>query len=803
VVVLTWPDAAGNGWPNVVSYNLYRKIDTNAPWPLAPVNVKPIVPVTDLAKLRTLFGPDDLCNVIPKALAMPNPGDTGLPLPPTVQPIAQDPCPAAGYLSTVARGTEQWGRLQGLARLKWRIALAIGQGYTDTTVTVGQTYYYQLRGLDANGNEQVLMKTFVAVKVGAPALIPPPPDVTAAAGDSRVLVTWGNGPSASPPAAGYYVYRSEAGGPFQLINESGLTTRIYADVQGHTNAWPTNGLMDIQRWDSAGLPTAHVEAGIAVGGPRNSFSYSYKVCAMDLLGTPSSQFSPETPPATPRDLTPPQAPGGLTVTPDDIQGTMALRWSVVGYDINGHPEWTYGAVIPNSPVLLPPQSGVTKYRVFRCADGNDPSNRVVQVAELPGPSIAGANAVGSLTWDDDVSSMRPAYGEGSFWYRVECEDAAGNVSQRSGAVRGQLRDIFPPAPPMNLSTSSDESSITITWALNTEPDMDGYLIFRSICHAVFNPDTNHTTLDGSLTSPAAWIQIGYLSQSDARQLGQGMWVDRTVPANSPLCYSYVIKAQDRSQNKSGDWPIGLPPVHDPSICQRLRDATPPPPAVITKLEAADSAIKVSWTAAPVQDIRAYYVYRSDASNGTYNFVGGLTVDRDAYGNAQPGQVLTAELPKPSTTGCDMIFPSIIRELGSGTYTDTSVQPKTIYWYKVVGIDQSGNRSELSNAVPVSTFTFATTPLAAPDVTAVPSASPCQVSLTWSPPFDAQQHSGFMVLRYTAANPLRRQIGGLVSGGSQYTDTQVQRGVTYWYQVVALDTRGLPSTSSQAVQVVVP
>src|SRR5205823_5551230 len=112
----------------------------------------------------------------------------------------------------------------------------------------------------------------------------------------------------------------------------------------------------------------------------------------------------------------------------------------------------------------------------------------------------------------------------------------------------------------------------------------------------------------------------------AQHLGRGIWLDNTVPANSPLCYSYVVKAQDQSQNKSGDWPMPQPadPAKDPSVCQRLRDTTPPPAAVITKLEASNSAVRVSWAAAPVQDIGAYYVYRSASVDGTYDFVGGLT-----------------------------------------------------------------------------------------------------------------------------------------------------------------------------------
>jgi hypothetical protein len=769
--VLTWPDA-GPG----ANYNLYRKMDPTVAWPATPLNGnQPISPVTDPAKLQALLHPwggPDLCNIINHALATPNPNDPSGP--PTPFNCAN--------LGSVVRGSAQWNQLQDLARGKWQIAVAIGQGYTDTSVNVGQTYYYELRWLDANGAPQASDVTVVA---GAASPIPPPPNLQAAAGDSRVLLTWGIPPAApgSPPPAGYYVYRSEAGGPFLIINESGLTTQIKFDLQG--NPVPvSNGLMDAQNWADSGLPIPHWERGVPINGPHNGVQYMYQVRAMDLLGNASKLATAPVGPFTPQDTTPPQAPGGVSVSVNDATATMTITWNLVGTDASGHPEWVYNPQNPNGPVL----SGVVKYRVYRFPNGSDPNNGV-PVRELQRPQVLGGKAVGTMSCNEVL--VRPQYGEASVWYRVECEDAARNVSQWSGAVNGILHDITPPAVPKNLAAQGLQDRIVVTWDLNTEPDMDGYLIFRNICHASTN---------------TAWIQVGYLSQYDAmtqHQQGTGpRFEDVTVPANSPLCYAYLVKAMDLSQNKSGDWPILQPPVQDPSACARLQDRTPPPPAVITTLQSLDSAVNISWVAAPVQDILAYLVYRSETENGPYDFVIGRTVERDPAGNPKTGTVLHPPLQLPSPTGCDTIFPQVIRELGTGTLSDATVQAKKIYWYKVVGVDQSGNVSDINSAVPVSTFTFSTQGPAAPAiVSATPSASPCQVALAWKPAFDASSQSGFLVLRSTApgTNPFR-QIGGLVTGASQYTDTQVQRGITYWYQVVTLDAHGLPSAASPAVHV---
>ena len=784
VVVLTWLDAASSGFPNVTTYNLYRKVDPARDWPKMPLNAKPLALETDLAKLTTLLGPD-LRNAVSQAL-----GTSVNPQDPSAPPLTLRLDLA---LRNVVHGSAQWTNLQVLAGGKWQVAVAIGQGYKDTDVTAGVRYYYKLSGLDAGGNPQV--STNIEVTAGVAAPIPPPQNVKAEAGDSRVLVTWDDPLPGTLWPAGYYVERSEAGGQFYRINESGLATRVRALLyHDPTNPPPlVNGLLDMQRWDETGWPMSSSTVSAVINGPQNRVAYSYRVTAMDLLGTASSLSSQATLPVTPRDRTRPQTPTISSVVLIDAR-TIQIKWPGVVYDTDGHVELQYDPLHPAAQ----PQLGLTRYRIFRCLDANDPSNNVVQVKEIVLPP---SQYVPTLTCLDDVGQLRPPYGATSYWYRVECEDAATNVSTRSGAVVGHLRDITPPASPLYLDAKGYENYIRVTWNPAPEPDLGGYLIFRSSCHAGTN----------------GWIQVGYLSRADAElaaatnadQPGFPLFDDKTLPTNSPLCYGYIVKVEDQSQNKSGPWPPDS--EKELSFCRRLHKTTPPPPAVITKLEAGDSSVKVSWVAAPQQDIRAYYVYRSltETETNGYTFVGGLTVEKDlSTGNPLPGLLLTEPLGTNEfrLDFCDDHALIPFRQLGEGTYTDTSVLPKVIYWYKVLGVDQSGNISDVNdtNAAPVSTFTFTTIGPALPtNVSATPSASPCQVSVAWSPTFDPSLHSGFVVLRSSAVGGPFLPIGSLVANANQYTDSAVQHGSSYWYEVVAIDRRGVPSDASSPAPAKMP
>ena len=179
------------------------------------------------------------------------------------------------------------------------------------------------------------------------------------------------------------------------------------------------------------------------------------------------------------------------------------------------------------------------------------------------------------------------------------------------------------------------------------------------------------------------------------------------------------------------------PATEKTVCQRLRDKTPPDPAIISGLFAGrDRAILVEWVGPPVQDVRAYHVYRSASTVGPYTWVGGMTVEPPPL----PAKVLTAPYTAPALVSCDTIPLVTIESMSVGSFLDAKVLPKETYWYKVVGIDQSGNEAPVDKAAPMSTFTFTTATPPAPSVISVTGTTTAPIGLVvrWLPGLDPVQ-----------------------------------------------------------------
>lgn len=774
-VLLSWAyDSTASG----IRYNIYRKPALDVSYPSTPINTSPVGPITICADFKV---------VIPMAST-----DWVLIANAFADTLTNVPLADVCSLTSFPVGSKQWKRAVILSSARPNIARVMGLAYLDNGVVLGTSYKYQVRRVSELGTELALTgANEVTITAGTPGVIPVAANVRRVIGDAMIQILW-NKPVGKYSA--FNVYRSILPlGPYTKVNEADISTVVSLDIDSNDVVPESIGFTDYERWDTLGNPSPRLVLGVPVSGPVNGTKYYYKVKLKDILGN-EGPFSAQVD-GTPVDKTPPTAPQGVIVIPDEATSSFRIKWPNIKYDVYGHVE------------------KMGNYKVYRYTSPENPDSGAT---ELPGvvPQPVPPDTITWLIKTDNSGGLRNDCRDAVYYFRVEAIDDAGNVSYRSIAVSGSLKDTTRPKSPKGTNAEGFDDHIRIKWMLNEECDTNVYLIYRAYCdYGEWVPcDTTRKTYQDSIRSHeykpkdpkdlkkpedcgGPFVLLGTLTYSDAKARsigGETYFDDYKIPAGSPLCYAYLVKAQDLSQNISGKFP--MPDLADEIIvCQRLRDRTPPEAGIISGLFALDSAIKVEFIGPPIQDIAAYHIYRSDNGEfGTYNWAGGMTVEPPPL----VGVVLTSKYVPPPVVGCDMI-PLVSNEyMSAGTFIDKKAEQKKIYWYKALGVDRNGNETPVDSAAGISTFTFATNREPAPEISAIaPTDDPCALTLTWTLLFDASSMMGFIVFRSNIEAGPYFQLDNVIKGNS-FADNSVARNKTYWYRIALLKKDGSLSKLSQ-------
>src|SRR5207302_1470175 len=250
--------------------------------------------------------------------------------------------------------------------------------YTDTAVTNGVTYYYQVSAVNSVGEGPRSNEVSATPTDTAPPPSPPsaPPNLVATAGNVQVGLTWqapaSNGGS---PITNYKIYRGTASGGETLVATIG-NQPSYSD-----------------------------------GGLTNGVTYYYQVSAVNNAGEgPRSNEVSATPTAP---ATPPGAPQGLSATAGDA--TVTLTWSA-----------------PSSNGGSP----ITNYRIYRGTSSNGETLLATISNVLTYTDTAVTNGV---TYYYEVSALN-SVGEGPLSNEASATPAATTTvpgaPQGLGAVAG-------------------------------------------------------------------------------------------------------------------------------------------------------------------------------------------------------------------------------------------------------------------------------------------------------------------------------------------------------------------------------
>ena len=435
--------------------------------------------------------------------------------------------------------------------------------------------------------------------------------------------------------------------------------------------------------------------------------------------------------------------------------------------------------------------GVTGYSIYR-----------------DGVFLAGV-AGGSLTFTDDTAEPSTTYR-----YTLDAFDAAGNHSaQSSEAAVTTSPDTTPPSAP---------SSVTITGRGATEIDIAWTAARDDVGVARYDVYRDHTKV--------AEVDGATLSYADGDLL----------PSTT---YSYTVEALDAAGNRSARAPAA-------SGTTRADTSPPSAPTALRATAVSPEQIDLSWSASR-DDVRVdgYEIYRdgtkvgsvdgeasrySDAGRSpgrTYTYtVRALDAAGNVSADSEPATATTPDVAPPSAptglTATPVSFEQIdlswnastddagvarydvyrdgakVGSVGGTTlsYSDTGLEAQTSYTYSVQALDAAGNRSAHSEPASARTDTAPErTPPLPPALLTATVVSPTRVDLQWTASTDNVGVTGYRLYRCVPAGlPQACQgtrIGEVAASSLRFSDTAARPSTTYRYTVDAVDAAGNASAQS--------
>ena len=371
---------------------------------------------------------------------------------------------ATGYI--VQRATTSGGPYAQLAQ----VAAPTSNGYTDSSVTNGTTYYYVVQTLTAAGSSADSAQ--VSATPGIPGTSPAPPsNLTATPGNAVVTLAW----TASAGATGYNVKRATtSGGPY---------TQLAAPTSsGYTDSSVTNGV-----------------------------TYYYVVSTLTAVGesADSAQVS-----ATPNTTNvAPAAPTNLTATPGNAVVTLAWTASAgaTGYNVkrattSGGPYTQLAAPTSTGYTDSSVTNGTTYYYVVSATNSIGESANSAQVSATPSATggvspaaptnlaATAGNAVVTLTWTASTgatgynvkratvsggpytqlaTSNSAGYTDSSvtngttYYYVVSATNSIGESANSAQASATPTAPSAPPPAPTNLTATPGDTQVSLTWSASS------------------------------------------------------------------------------------------------------------------------------------------------------------------------------------------------------------------------------------------------------------------------------------------------------------------------------------------------
>ncbi len=441
-----------------------------------------------------------------------------------------------------------------------------------------------------------------------------------------------------------------------------------------------------------------------------------------------------------------------------------------------------------------------------------------QSAAFTAPAIFSVDVQDATSFSDTAASPDTPY-----YYRVFAVNAGGrSLTSNVTQVTTPPAPLEPPAAPANLvATAVSANQVILAWS-DASTNEDGFVVQRST-DAAFAETVEFTipladeTFYSDFTAAAGtqyWYRV--LAENAAGRSAPSNTANATtqsLPTTPPVAPSDLSAVPISATRVDLEW-IDNANNESRFVIERSTDSmfTEPTSFVVeganvtTYSDATVNANTTYWYQVFAENAGGLSATSNVAqvttpagpglpppaapTNLVAKLVNPTQIDLTWTDNATNETSFVVERWTPSAFGA----PTSITLMGADltSYSDTTVQADTVYWYRVYARNASG-RSAASNMVELATMVIVT-PGAPTDLEAT-AVTFARVDLTWTD--NANNESSYVVERSTDTAFTAPVSFTISANATTYSDLTVAASTQYWYRVFAANVGGRSLASNTA------
>ncbi len=191
------------------------------------------------------------------------------------------------------------------------------------------------------------------------------------------------------------------------------------------------------------------------------------------------------------------------------------------------------------------------------------------------------------------------------YYKIQSIDFFGQVSEFTDEFMAGKKDFEAPAIPDSIFYDADSLQVKIWWKANTDADLLGYNIYRSLKYDKDFVKLNTKFIPKSITK----------------------YIDIVPEAND---YFYLVSALDSSMNEREASPI----------MADVRDVIPPLVPKNYKVTSESGKIILTWDANTEKDLKGYNIFKAPLGAQEFIIINGKPIKENRFEEKIPKQVKT-------------------------------------------------------------------------------------------------------------------------------------------------------------------